>query len=714
MDDYKIIKKYFGEEMAKYCRDKFPTILEHKGYLANLLLKKFHPNHYLLQDILEDDEEDNFIEFINEYNEVLPKRIETTKTVKELLNEAGYNFYECHSEEDIQKFSKYYAHGERLCTFNGGRLRTCLVFFAVKKNIDSIKRENYSNPKRQDEYGTSVISIQFSRNNGNYLSIKNRYNHTVANPDATFSNNLDKIVPGLTAAFEACYDIKINQNYTTELSISNYVVAMDNKFYKYNNEIDNIYYCPDNIIIDEGKVIKLDTSRYLLIDSYIIDFKLKTISHYKYELEDEFPISFGKITKIETINNKKTGLKEIIIYNNNKIAGIIEVDKLNQIINLTNYNLTTINNDFMLSNITLETIKLPNVTRIGNSFLPSNTELHTLYIPKLTSIGDSFLYSNFSLHNLSLPNLEEVGNDFLNNNEDLTSIYVPKLRVIEDLFLYNNCLLKEIDLPSTEIIGDNFLHNNSLIEKVSIPNLKVVGNYFLEWSKFLKTISLPKLTMIGHSFLENDYNLESVYLPNVEIIGNSFVYFNTNLKTLALPKVKKIGSKFLNMNQILEDISLPNIEIIKGSFLYHNLNLKTLTLPNLTKCGEYFLTSNTNLVYLDLPKLKDVDRCFLDYNNSIKYIFLPSVERIGTCFLSRDNNLEKVILPKLKRIDGIFQDGKELLKWFYAPNLTSVYNAAQIIIMNDTKGIYYVPKLIEEIKRNEENEKTNSIKKRLL
>ena len=81
--------------------------------------------------------------------------------------------YECKTESDIQEFRKYYAPGEELCTFNGGRLNRCHVFFAVKKNVDQITRTNFLNPQRQDEYGTSVISIQFTRGKPNILSIKN-------------------------------------------------------------------------------------------------------------------------------------------------------------------------------------------------------------------------------------------------------------------------------------------------------------------------------------------------------------------------------------------------------------------------------------------------------------------------------------------------------------------------------------------------------------
>ena len=46
-----------------------------------------------------------------------------------LLEMAGYNLYECKTEEDIQSFRKYYAEGEEICTFNGGRLNKARVFF---------------------------------------------------------------------------------------------------------------------------------------------------------------------------------------------------------------------------------------------------------------------------------------------------------------------------------------------------------------------------------------------------------------------------------------------------------------------------------------------------------------------------------------------------------------------------------------------------------
>ena len=44
MNDYKIIKKYYGEAMAKYCRDTFPTLLEKEGLLSSALFKYYPPS----------------------------------------------------------------------------------------------------------------------------------------------------------------------------------------------------------------------------------------------------------------------------------------------------------------------------------------------------------------------------------------------------------------------------------------------------------------------------------------------------------------------------------------------------------------------------------------------------------------------------------------------------------------------------------------------
>ena len=223
---------------------------------------------------------EQFKNFIYSFVETEDVDLPVTKTPRELLAEAGYDLYECKTEADVQSFQKYYAPGEELCTFNGGRLNRCHVFFAVKKNVDQIKRKDFKHPKRQDDYGTSVISIQFTRGSSNTVSIKNRYNHTVDNPDATFSNNLDNIILGLTDSFENTYGFNLSHN-RSGFEIPGYVRV--DKFYKYNYELDNIYYCTDNLIIDNFELVRdfQQMERYILFDYFIIDLKEKTIKPYK-------------------------------------------------------------------------------------------------------------------------------------------------------------------------------------------------------------------------------------------------------------------------------------------------------------------------------------------------------------------------------------------------------------------------------------------------
>ena len=188
----------------KLCRELFPTILEQEGTLLKILSTSFGKNSKTLyEDITENELEDKFKEYIfkKALSEEIKKENINHKTPYELLDEAGYKLYECTTENEIQSFRKYYEEDEELCTFYGDRLNKCIVFFAVKKDVDKIRREDFKEPKRDDEYGTSVISIQFNKIGFSTVSIKNRYNHKVKNPDATFGNNLDRIIPGLTRKF---------------------------------------------------------------------------------------------------------------------------------------------------------------------------------------------------------------------------------------------------------------------------------------------------------------------------------------------------------------------------------------------------------------------------------------------------------------------------------------------------------------------------------
>ena len=521
IDDLKVIKKKYGEKMARFCRNSFPVLLEEPGKLSKLLMDKFHESHSLYDDIVTNKLESDFKNYIYSLVDV-ENNIEATeiKSPEELMSEVGYDLFECYTEEDIQSYKKYYASGEELCTFNGGRLRSCRVFFAVKKNVFDIRREDFKNPTRQDEYGTSVISIQFTKDGSNTLSIKNRYNHRVNNPDATFSNNLDNIIPGLTDSFKKYKGIvQIHRNSVFE--ISGYVRANDGRYYKYNYEIDNIYYCPDNIIIDNFVVKKFDKSKFLVIDYFIIYMSNdnKSISLYDNNLSDSFCNLVKEIKKID-IKNNGSEKKIIILGSNNECLEII-IDEDGKIISL----------------------KISNIYNIDDYFLFWNNYLQELYAPDLIKTGDSFLFWNETLRKLELPELIEVGHYFLDDNRLLQKLELPNLVKTGNDFLRSNKSLLELRVPNLVEVGNCFLRWNEALQDLYAPNLTMVGSYFLYYNEFLQKLELPNLTKADYNFLYYNIFLRELYVPNLTMVNYPFLYYNHELRTKVLSEIESRDTK---------------------------------------------------------------------------------------------------------------------------------------------------------------------------
>ena len=458
-EDLRIIKKKYGEDMMHLCRKLFPTILEEENKLSTILLQSFYPNNNLCQDIINNNLITDFTNYILRTQSINTAKKSADKTPEELLRQAHYTLYECHTEEEIQSFTKYYQPKERLCTFRTNRLNDCYVFFAVKDNADSIKREDFTNPKRQDEYGTSVISIQFTRDPTHMLSIKNRYNHIVSNPDATFSNNLDNIIPGLTLSFEKYYGMK--QKYISSyLDIPNYVLANDGRLYKYNYEINNIYYCPDNIVIDNFEVKKYPKEKYLITDYFIIDLVNKTISLYDENTRDTFPSTISNIKNI-VITNTKDGKKVVI----SLVEGqdiVLTLDKDNKLISIEDSNIINVPSAYLLRNKYLVSLKLTNAQTMGDNVLYTNKDLTNLDTPYLEEIGSRCLYHNIRLEELNLPRVKSIGNAFMYLNDSLERISIPLLEQVGNSFLYINTKVNELDIP---LLNFDNMYLNILLEE---------------------------------------------------------------------------------------------------------------------------------------------------------------------------------------------------------------------------------------------------------
>lgn len=542
--DLKLIKKYYGEDFMHLCRSMFPTILEKEGLLFDTLYKKIAPTKRLYDDVKGDVE--TFVDYVFSLvgidnvgnNEPLTQ---VNKTPEQLFDEKGYILFpECQTEQDILEFEKYYARGEEICTFRGGRLELCRVWFAVKKDVDQIKRQNFTRPQRQDEYGTSVISLQFTRSARAELSIKNRYNHTVANPDATFSNCLENIAEGLTNAFKTTYGINLRRSSTPQvLEMANYVMDKNGRYHRYNVNVGGVYYCDGNKIIDFGVARVLDKDKYILMENYVVDLQQKTIrSHNSFWSMDSFLLSLGAIKDIKVSLDEKKNKKLTIIPEGEENIEIT-LNKYNEIIEYTNPNLERANYEFLYFNTQLKKFNAPNLIKVSNGFLMNNKKLEEFNAPNVVKIGDYCLKNNHKLQNLDLPKLKSVGESFLFEDKALTNVNLPQL----------------------EILGACSFYVSNKIDTLYLPNVKTIEEGCFYENNSLKAFYAPQLTKIGKQCMFLNDTLKVLHAPKLKRIGANTLYHNTTLEQFEAHKIKRMGKNVLLLNSNFDDkLNAINIE----------------------------------------------------------------------------------------------------------------------------------------------------------
>ena len=701
--DYEIIKDNYGEAFAKFCREYFSTILITPGLLSRILLDNFADNHWLLDDIVKNkkvEEFKNFIfytyfDYINKQElEDAPKHIVETPEV--LMEKAGYILYKCETKEDIDRFKKYYKSGEELCTFRDeDRLDDWVVYFAVKKNVEEIRREDFTNPKRQDAYGTSVISIQFTRGENSIISIKNRYNHTVQDPDATFSNDLENIYPGLTESFEVHHGISFMKG-SKYLDLGGYVLASDGKRYPYNYEVANIYFCPNNIIIRNGEVIKLDKSRYEMFDYFIFD-KVEKKFIKLHGVNDSFTDGVENVQKIETFvdkNTKERTLKITFIDSetNETKYFIVTTNERGQMVRADVENCISSSAPYLRESKELSSLRAPNITYLPNDSI-KHAKLKVLSLESVEEI-DSYCFTMTKyLEEINCPNLRRVGDNSFLMLESLRVLDIPKCDTIGSRCFLDCFSLEELSLPRVTSIGSNSFPTTYKLRRLNLPLLQSLGNSCFKFCNELEELSAPNLERIFSYCFEDISSLKVLNLPKVrEVMQHCFMatksleelcmdsctsMFGKNfmnaekLHTLRLDKLHSLGVGCFYSTLNLEELNLPCLESIAKECFRKN-RIKRVNLPRLDSLDSYSFSDSQSLEEFNAPRLRKMNNMCLTNANNLRQLDVYNLQEMGDSCLQYVDSLKVAILPYLKRMGSYCFSGASSLEVFRSEHLEEI------------------------------------------
>ena len=326
MEDLKWIKKHYGEEMMRLCRDNLAELFETEGLVPKLLDQNFQRNRDLASSIVREGKVADFKRLMLSSSQDTEKTSSSEKkSAKELLDEAGYILCdECLSHEEMFEFERFYEKGEvPNAIIDENRTERARVWFVLHKNVAGINRESFKEPSREDLYSQSVVLIHFNKKSKE-LYMQGRYGYNVANPFGLYNGNLDNMVPGLAEAFERDYGIMSESQKEGDFKLEGFTRASDGKYYGYDMVKDGIYYSAEkNLVIENGEVKQLPQHQ-MLVGVYVFDLKENKVSAYD-DKEDGFTSRVFDAEKIEY-----TGRGFVVKCKNGKVV-VVNLDDKKQI-----------------------------------------------------------------------------------------------------------------------------------------------------------------------------------------------------------------------------------------------------------------------------------------------------------------------------------------------------------------------------------------------
>ena len=463
----------------------------------------------------------------------------TNKDPLELLSDAGYDAFVVKNEKQKNSIKKYYRSGEEICTLRDPhRHENYYMIHAIKRGADKIKPSR--KPEREDEYGTSVISIQIAKTGG-FISIKNRYNHTISDPDATFNNNPDNIIPGLTNSLKKYFDVDFT---TSEQILPENFRIIGKQFVHFNYEINNVYY-DEKHYFQGSRITKLNPDYEIMLDSVILDKRTGKVRSVQGNTENLSQVLNNEMSgqKVKTKTDKTTGEIIITITDENKQTKELARTK----------------NGYITS------LHLYKTTEIGDRFLDMNYSLKELYAPKLKKMGAYCFYRTNSLEKLYVPELEQMAEMCFYQCSRLQEVLLPKLKKIGACCFENSRNIKKIYIPELEEMKGGVFSQNDDLKELYAPKLKKMGIGCFCYNAKLKTVYIPELEELCSDSFANVKHLKELIAPRLKKIFHNFTYSPIVMKKFVCPELEEAGQNCFDGTKIIQNLYAPKLKITKDT-----------------------------------------------------------------------------------------------------------------------------------------------------
>jgi hypothetical protein len=328
-----------------------------------------------------------------------------------LLDRAGYNAFHADSLERQNSIRHYFARDELLCTFNdAARYKNFYIVHAIRKDADTLDREEFRGKEaRQDDYGTSVISIQMSKKGG-FISIKNRYNHSVQYCDNTFMSDPDNIIAGLSDSLKSHFNVDFSA-FVNLLPEGRLLVG--DQIFKYHSE-DATIYRGDHAWATYDKIHEINRGKGdALFDEFYYNHKsrsLKKINPHSFcSFADDFNRFYG--------GNKKLCVDKA---GNLTLDGEILIEAERSRIVSLNLPAFTDMSDFCLHQAkSLISFRADALRTMGYYSMVRVRQLKHFEADALESIGSSSLLETDSLKYFKAKSLKDIGQSCLVNAKAL-------------------------------------------------------------------------------------------------------------------------------------------------------------------------------------------------------------------------------------------------------------------------------------------------------